>query len=223
MAQYKTDGREEVKRLARQNSFSLSQRRTMETLQCQTRFTSGQLKNDTTQDLPPLVGRGSSFYQNKSNSKAHHPSLLYNQPPTQGAFRKGQRGNQKRLAFDAPLCRPAAGCYLRAGQGQVPVTLSMPCHCGGTGTTEWGQFSSHRWRVEDQCIQAQRSQEGPRLLRRMGRTSIFASTRPGRLFVGAFLYQGVISPGFLSFTFKLLEPLLLSVLSVSSFSVSYLG
>ncbi|KAK2995366.1 hypothetical protein RJ640_028998 [Escallonia rubra] len=35
-------------------------------------------------------------------------------------------------------------------QGQVPVTLSMPCHCGGTGTTEWGQFSSHRWRVEDE-------------------------------------------------------------------------
>ncbi|KAK6772580.1 hypothetical protein RDI58_009612 [Solanum bulbocastanum] len=29
--------------------------------------------------------------------------------------------------------------------------------------------------------------------------------------------------GFLSFTFKQLEPLLLSVLSVSSFSVSYLG
>ncbi|MCD7451968.1 hypothetical protein HAX54_014346 [Datura stramonium] len=40
-----------------------------------------------------------------------------------------------------------AGCYLRAGQGQVPVTLSMLCHCGGTGTIEWGQFSSHRWRV----------------------------------------------------------------------------
>lgn len=36
-------------------------------------------------------------------------------------------------------------------------------------------------------------------------------------------YQGVILPGFLSFIFKQLEPLLLSVLSVSSFSVSYLG
>jgi len=43
----------------------------------------------------------------------------------------------------------------------------MPCHCGGTGTTEWGRFESHRWRVEYKCTQAQRSQEGPRLLRRM--------------------------------------------------------
>jgi len=57
----------------------------------------------------------------------------------------------------------------------------MPCHCGGTGTTEWGRFSSHRRRVEEKCIQAQRSLQGPRLLRRMGwlgRTSIFASRVP---------------------------------------------
>ena len=57
-------------------------------------------------------------------------------------------------------------------QGQVQLTLSMPCHSGGTGTTEWGRFSSHRWRVEYECTQAQRSQEGPRLLRRMGGTDI---------------------------------------------------
>jgi len=44
----------------------------------------------------------------------------------------------------------------------------MPWHCGGTGTTEWGRFSSHRRRVEEKCIQAQRSLQGPRLLRRMG-------------------------------------------------------
>lgn len=107
-----------------------------------------------------------------------------NPVPQEGGLEKVSGAIQ--TAFDATLCRPAAGCYSRAGQGQVPVTLSMPCHCGGTGTTEWGRFSSHRWRVEYKCIQAQRSQEGPRLLRRMGwlgRTSIFASTRPGRLFV----------------------------------------
>ncbi|MCD7469920.1 hypothetical protein HAX54_009336 [Datura stramonium] len=39
--------------------------------------------------IQPRTNSGSSFYQNKSNSKAHHPSLLYNQPQTQGAFRKG--------------------------------------------------------------------------------------------------------------------------------------
>ena len=58
------------------------------------------------------------------------------------------------------------GCYSRAGQGQVPVTLLMSCI--GTGTTEWGRFESRRWRVEYKYIQAQRSQEGPRLLHRMG-------------------------------------------------------
>ncbi|KAK4738817.1 hypothetical protein R3W88_002514 [Solanum pinnatisectum] len=48
---------------------------------------------------------------------------------------------------------------LRAGQGQVPVTLSMLCHCGGTGTAEWGQFSSYRWRVASKHSAAKRVQD----------------------------------------------------------------
>jgi hypothetical protein len=84
-----------------------------------------------------------------SSSVSTNSVDIDNPVPQEGRWpRKGQRGNQKIPAFDATLCRPAAGCYSRAGQGQVPVTLSMPCHCGGTGTTEWGRFSSHRWRVE---------------------------------------------------------------------------
>ena len=100
-----------------------------------------------------------------SSSVSTNSVDIDNPVPQEGGLEKVSGAIKKYLLLTLRCADP--GCYSRAGQGQVPVTLSMPCHCGGTGTTEWGRFESHRWRVEYKCTQAQRSQEGPRLLRRM--------------------------------------------------------
>jgi hypothetical protein len=77
-----------------------------------------------------------------SSSVSQNSVDIDNPVPQEGGLEKVSGAIKKYLLLTLRCADP--GCYSRAGQGQVPVTLSMPCHCGGTGTTEWGRFSSHR-------------------------------------------------------------------------------
>jgi hypothetical protein len=83
-----------------------------------------------------------------SSSVSTNSVDIDNPVPQEGGLEKVSGAIKKYLRRYAVPTSSGMLCYSRAGQGQVPVTLSMPCHCGGTGTTEWGRFSSHRWRVE---------------------------------------------------------------------------